>query len=153
MDARTRRLLAVAGGALMLLAGAMIARPAPALAQALPNWQGPGTTYANIWSSPGFTGLLPTTRPTDAAQPQPQPRLLQPQAASAHQVVGVGFGPMPQGQPALSTAVSYGQGSLGQPSVVAGVGEYCADASGGSIYVPAGAPTDGLTCPAPDSGS
>lgn len=32
-------------------------------------------------------------------------------------------------------------------------GQYCGDASGGTLWVPSGAPTDGLTCPAPDPGS
>src|SRR5579872_4697029 len=92
MNAHLRWLPAVIVSVLAL-SGAGVARPAPALAQGLPYWQ-PGNTYANIWSTPGFTGSMPTNRPTDAVPPLPQvqPTALQWPWSLAPQISGVNLG-------------------------------------------------------------
>jgi len=126
-------LMAVVAGAVLYASGAIVAAPSPALAQLPPGWT-PGTIYQNVSNNPTANpaaSVMPHRRPTDPPNVGPSP----------------------------ATSIWAGWTNSGwqvqppSPSEYNATGQYCEDASGGTIWVPAGAPTDELTCPAPDSGS
>jgi hypothetical protein len=126
-------LLALVAGAAIWGAVAAAGGATPARAQLPPGWT-PGTFYRNVSNSPTFN---PAKSPMPSSKPTDPPTDLDPSGPSALAGWSVsGF----RAQPPSSLNVS-------------ATGQYCTDASGGMVWVEAGAPSDQLTCPAADSGS
>jgi len=120
-------LMALVAGAALYASGVIGTAPAPALAQLPPGWA-PGTIYRNLYNPAG--NAMPDRKPTDPPNVVPSP----------------------------ATSIWAGWTNSGwrvqppSPAESSATTQYCEDASGGTIWVPAGASTD-ETCPAPDSGS
>jgi hypothetical protein len=135
LDTTRKYLLAMLAGGVLSGLSLMATGAAPALAQLPPGWT-PGTFYQNVSYAPYANqnwNPMPKSKPTDPP-------------ATAHSSSLTWSGWTIDGWQATPPATP-------TVSTDGASGEYCTDATGGTVWVPAGQPADQLTCPTPDSGS